>query len=49
MYVMYYASMPRCWQLIRILVRTNHPYLSVRRHKAQKGLGRHQLAGANSH
>jgi hypothetical protein len=32
MYVMYYASMLRCWQLVRILVRTNHPYLRVGRH-----------------
>jgi hypothetical protein len=29
MYVMYYASMLQCWQLIRILVRTNHPCLRV--------------------
>jgi hypothetical protein len=29
---MYYASMPQCWQLVRILVRTNHPCLRVRRH-----------------
>jgi hypothetical protein len=29
MYVMYYASMLRCWQLISILVRTNHPCLGV--------------------
>jgi hypothetical protein len=32
MYVMYYASMLRCWQLVRILVRTNHPCLRVGRH-----------------
>jgi hypothetical protein len=25
MYVMYYASMLRCWQLVMILVKTNHP------------------------
>jgi hypothetical protein len=29
MYVMYYASMFRCWQLVRILVSANHPYLRV--------------------
>jgi hypothetical protein len=29
MYVMYYASILRCWQLISILVRTNHPCLGV--------------------
>jgi hypothetical protein len=29
MYVMYYASMLRCWQLVWILVRTNHPCLRV--------------------
>jgi hypothetical protein len=32
MYVMYYASMLQCWQLIRILVRTNHPCLRVGHH-----------------
>jgi hypothetical protein len=32
MYVMYYASILRCWQLVRILVRTNHPCLRVERH-----------------
>jgi hypothetical protein len=32
MYAMYYASMPQCWQLVKILVRTNHPYLRVGRH-----------------
>jgi hypothetical protein len=29
---MYYAVMFRYWQLVRILVRTNHPYLRVRWH-----------------
>jgi hypothetical protein len=29
MYVMYYTSMLRCWQLVRILVKTNHPCLRV--------------------
>jgi hypothetical protein len=32
MYVMYYASMLWCWQLIWILVKINHPYLSVGHH-----------------
>jgi hypothetical protein len=32
MYVMYYASMPRCCQLVWILVETNHPCLRVGRH-----------------
>jgi hypothetical protein len=32
MYVMYYASMLWCWQLVRVLVRTNHPCLRVGRH-----------------
>jgi hypothetical protein len=34
MYVIYYASMLRCWQLVRILVSTNHPYLRVERHNS---------------
>jgi hypothetical protein len=29
MYVMYYALILQCWQLIMILVKTNHPYLRV--------------------
>jgi hypothetical protein len=29
MYVLYYASMLRCWHLIWILVRTEHPCLGV--------------------
>jgi hypothetical protein len=29
MHVLYYASMLRCWHLIWILVRTNHPCLGV--------------------
>jgi hypothetical protein len=32
MYVMYYASMLQCWQLVMILVKTNHPCLRVGRH-----------------
>jgi hypothetical protein len=35
MYVMYYMSMFRCCQLIRILVRNNHHCLSVRHHNLQ--------------
>jgi hypothetical protein len=31
MYVMYYASMLWYWQLVRILVMTNHPCLRVGR------------------
>jgi hypothetical protein len=34
MYVLYYASMLRCWHLVWILVRTNHPCLSVGCHNA---------------
>jgi hypothetical protein len=40
MYAMYYASMIRCWQLIRILVRTNHPCLRVGRHSWYRSLMR---------
>jgi hypothetical protein len=29
MYVLYYASMLRCWHLVWILVRTDHPYFRV--------------------
>jgi hypothetical protein len=32
MYVLYYASMLRCWHLIWILVRTDHPCLGVGYH-----------------
>jgi hypothetical protein len=35
MYVLYYASMLRCWHLIWILVRTNHPCLGVRCHSSE--------------
>jgi hypothetical protein len=38
MYVMYYVSMFRCWQLIRILVKTNHPCLRVGRHRSRASL-----------
>jgi hypothetical protein len=34
MYTMYYASMFQCWQLIRILVMTNHHWLRVGRHRS---------------
>jgi hypothetical protein len=29
MYVLYYASMLRCWHLVWIMFRTNHPCLGV--------------------
>jgi hypothetical protein len=29
MYVLYYASMLRCWHIVWILVMTNHPCLGV--------------------
>jgi hypothetical protein len=32
MFVLYYALIFRCWQLIWILLKTNHPYLKVVRH-----------------
>jgi hypothetical protein len=32
MYVIYYVSMLRCWQLVWILVKTNHPCLRVVHH-----------------
>jgi hypothetical protein len=35
MYVLYYASMLRCWHLVWILVRTNHPSLVVGCHSHQ--------------
>jgi hypothetical protein len=38
MYVMYYASMLQCWQLVRILVGTNHPCLKVGRHSVTLSL-----------
>jgi hypothetical protein len=38
MYVMHYVSMLRYWQLIRILVRTNHPCLRVRCHSWYQSL-----------
>jgi hypothetical protein len=40
MYAMYYASMLQCYQLVRILVRTNHPCLRVGCHNFEQ-----QLAG----
>jgi hypothetical protein len=33
MYAMYYASTLRCWQLVGILVGTNHPCLRVGCHR----------------
>jgi hypothetical protein len=33
MYVMYYVSMLQCWQFIWILVKTNHPFVRVGRHR----------------
>jgi hypothetical protein len=38
MYVMYYASMLRCWQLIRIMIKTNHPCLRVGHHSWYQSL-----------
>jgi hypothetical protein len=38
MYVMYYASMLWCWQLVGILVRTNHPCLRVGCHSWYQSL-----------
>jgi hypothetical protein len=38
MYVMYYASMLRCWQLVRILFMTNHPCLMVGHHSWYQSL-----------
>jgi hypothetical protein len=32
MYVLYYTLMLRCWNLVWILVRTNHPCLGVGHH-----------------
>jgi hypothetical protein len=34
MYVLYYALMLRCWHLVWILVRTDHPCLGVGCHTA---------------
>jgi hypothetical protein len=35
MYAMYYMLILQCWQLVRILVRTNHPCLRVGRYKCR--------------
>jgi hypothetical protein len=35
----YYASMLRCWHLVWILVRTDHPYLGVGRHSGSGSQG----------
>jgi hypothetical protein len=37
MYVIYYVSMFRCWQFVRILVKTKHPWLRVGRHRDEQG------------
>jgi hypothetical protein len=37
MYVLYYVSMLRCWYLIWILVRTDHPCLGVGCHNMTLG------------
>jgi hypothetical protein len=44
MYVMYCALMLQCWQLIRILVRTNHPCLRVGRHTGCHGRSHEYVA-----
>jgi hypothetical protein len=38
MYAMYYAPMLWCWQLIRILIWSNHPYLRVGRYSWYQSL-----------
>jgi hypothetical protein len=38
MYAMYYVSMLRCWQPVRILVRTNYPCLRVGCHNWYQSL-----------
>jgi hypothetical protein len=38
MYAIYYASMLRCWQLIRIMIRTNNPCLRVEHHSWYQSL-----------
>jgi hypothetical protein len=38
MHVMYYASMLRYWQLVMIVVKTNHPCLRVGRHSWYQSL-----------
>jgi hypothetical protein len=35
MYVIYYVPMLQCWQLVRILVKTNHPCLRVGYHRTR--------------
>jgi hypothetical protein len=37
MYVLYYVSMLRCWHLVWILVRTDHPCLGVGCHRELLG------------
>jgi hypothetical protein len=38
---MYYAPMLRCWQLVSILVSTNHPFLRGAHSKATEGAAMH--------
>jgi hypothetical protein len=38
MYVMYYASILWCWQLVMILIKTNHPCLRVGHHSFYQGM-----------
>jgi hypothetical protein len=45
MYAMYYASMLRYWQLIRIMVRTNHPCLRVGHHSHPPSVELHCCGG----
>jgi hypothetical protein len=46
MYVLYYTTMLRCWQLIWILVRTNHPCLGVGCHSDLETVGLETVRGA---
>jgi hypothetical protein len=47
MNVLYYASMLRCWHLVWILVRTDHPCLGVGCHTMS--LGRKSEARKEAH
>jgi hypothetical protein len=38
--VIYYTSMFRCWQLVRNLIKTNHPYLRLGHHSHTVELAR---------
>jgi hypothetical protein len=53
MYVLYYTSMFRCWYLVWILVRTDHPYLGVGCHSHNRmrddlGEGGQRMRGLRS-